>query len=362
MSDALSTGKKKILYVEILRILAILFVLFNHTNTDGFTHFTLCGIGSFAYWFWMFFSIFCKFSVPVFFMISGMMLLGKDESLAELWKKRIFKYAVILVLFSLFQYLWECLPAGRTVSVREYFLRMYSDGVVEEYWFLYFYLAFLMMLPFLRKIAQNLKPLEFNYLVALQIVFGGVIPVAEYLIFKGTVTLNALIIPANVLGYIVFYPLIGYYLGNRLKEVTAKSCLISAALTVVSIAVMMYMTDFRIRFTGNMKDGLETFYQTLLPLVAVFIFLIVRKVFEYKTVPDLAEKLIITAGGSVFGIYLIEKMTREALFGVFEFMDARINKFASVWIYVFTVFIVSAIVVSSFKYLLKILSTRNSAK
>ena len=246
------------------------------------------------------------------------------------------------------------MPAGRTVSVREYFLRMYSDGVVEEYWFLYFYLAFLMMLPFLRKIAQNLKPLEFNYLVALQIVFGGVIPVAEYLIFKGTVTLNALIIPANVLGYIVFYPLIGYYLGNRLKEVTAKSCLISAALTVVSIAVMMYMTDFRIRFTGNMKDGLETFYQTLLPLVAVFIFLIVRKVFEYKTVPDLAEKLIITAGGSVFGIYLIEKMTREALFGVFEFMDARINKFASVWIYVFTVFIVSAIVVSSFKYLLKI--------
>lgn len=358
MTDSLSGEKKKILYVEILRIIAILFVLFNHTKDDGFTHFTLCESRSFAYWFWMFFSIFCKFSVPVFFMISGMMLLGKEESLAELWEKRILKYACILVLFSMFQYLWESLPAGRLFSFKEYFLLLYSSGVVEVYWFLYLYLAFLMMLPFLRKIAQNLKPQEFNYLVVLQILFGGVIPIAEYLIFKGKVTLNSLIIPVNILGFTVFYPLTGYYLGNRLKAVTAKTCIIIASLFVASMAVMMYMTDFRIRITGDTKDGLETFYQSLLPLVAVFVFLIIRKLFENKSFPEFAEKLVITVGGSVFGIFLIEKMSREALYGVFELMDLRINKFAAVWTYIIIVFVVSAFVVSSFKFLLKLVMPR----
>lgn len=362
MNKELITGKKKILYVEILRILAILFVLFNHTKNDGFTHFTLCGSETFAYWFWMFFSVFCKFSVPVFFMISGMMLLGKEESLAELWKKRILKYAIILAIFSLFQYLLKCLPAGRAVSVREYLLLLYSDGVVEEYWFLYFYLAFLMMLPFLRKIAQNLRFQEFNYLVVLQIVFGGLIPISEYLIFKGNVTMNALVIPSNVLGLTVFYPLAGYFLGNKLKEVTKKTCMLSAALFVVSMGLMMFITDFRIRATGDINDGLETFYNSLQPLVAFFVFLMIRKLFEYTAFPKPAEKLIATAGGSVFGIYLIEKIIREALFDVFEFMDARINDFAAVWIYILIVLVVSTFVVSSFKCLYKLVMPRKSAK
>lgn len=362
MTDALSTGKNKILYVEILRVLAILFVLFNHTRNDGYTHFTLCAGGTFSYWFWMFFSIFCKFSVPLFFMISGMMLLGKEESLAVLWKKRILKFSCILVLFSLFQYLWECLPAGRMFSVREYFLLLYSKGVVEVYWFLYLYLAFLMMLPFLRKIAQNLKAQEFNYLVVLMIVFGGLIPAAEYLIFKGTVTLNVLIVPTGVLGITFFYPLIGYYLGIKLKEVTNKTCLITAGLFVFSMAVMMFMTDFRIRVTGNMKDGLDTFYQSLQPLVAIFVFLIVRRLFENKTFPKLTEKFIISFGGSVFGIYLIEKMVREALSGIFEFMYQRINRFLAVWIGILIMFIVSAFIVSAFKFLMRLLKPRKKTE
>ena len=362
MTEALSTDKKKILYVEILRMFAILFVLFNHTKNDGYTHFTLCTSGTFAYWFWMFFSIFCKFSVPVFFMISGMMLLGREEFLKDLWRKRILKYAGILVLFSLFQYLWECLPAGRAFSFDEYFLLLYTQGVVEVYWFLYLYLAFLMMLPFLRKTAQNMKSHEFNYLVVLQLVFGGLIPIVEYMLFKGTVTLNALAVPTLTLGAAVFYPLIGYYLGNKLKEVTSKTCLISAALFVFSMAVMMSMTDFRIKVTGELKEGMDAFYQSLQPLVAVFVFLIIRKTFENKTFPKIAEKLVITVGGSVFGIYLIEKMVREALGGVFDFMDARMNKFAAVWIYVLIVFVVSAIIVSAFKFLLKLAIPKKKAK
>lgn len=94
-------GKKKILYVEIIRIAAILFVIFNHTKQQGFVMFTLCEKGSFPYWFNMFFSVITGIGVPLFFMISGMLLLGREETIGYVWKKRILKIAVILFVFSL---------------------------------------------------------------------------------------------------------------------------------------------------------------------------------------------------------------------------------------------------------------------
>ena len=89
MSGAGDDMKKKLLYIEFLRAIAVLFVIFNHTGGDGFRLFLKYPAGSIQYWTCLSVSIFCKFAVPVFFMISGALLLGKDEPLKVLWKKRI---------------------------------------------------------------------------------------------------------------------------------------------------------------------------------------------------------------------------------------------------------------------------------
>ena len=73
--------KKKLLYIEFLRAAAIFFVIFNHTATEGFLLFTKYPTDNIQYWLYLAISIFCKFAVPVYFMISGALLLGKDEPL-----------------------------------------------------------------------------------------------------------------------------------------------------------------------------------------------------------------------------------------------------------------------------------------
>ena len=64
--------------------------------------------GSLPYWVYMFFSVFCKISVPLFFMIAGALLLKKDMDLKEIWSKKISRILAALVIFTAVTYIgWE---------------------------------------------------------------------------------------------------------------------------------------------------------------------------------------------------------------------------------------------------------------
>ena len=93
-------------YIELLRIIAIFLVMFNHTWVYGFSYFNQC-VGTPWYWFYLFWSILVKIDVPLFFMISGALLLKKEEeSVTVLYKKRVSKIIIALSLFSFISYLF----------------------------------------------------------------------------------------------------------------------------------------------------------------------------------------------------------------------------------------------------------------
>ena len=52
-----------------------------------------------------FLSLVCKAAVPLFYMVSGALLLGKNESFGELARKRILRIVAVIVIFSLLYYL-----------------------------------------------------------------------------------------------------------------------------------------------------------------------------------------------------------------------------------------------------------------
>ena len=93
------TGKKKILYVEILRIICIVFVIFNHTNYMGYVYFLSFDNGTLPYWFYMFFTVIAGISVPIFLMISGMLLLGKMNPLVMSGKNAFPNMLLFLLCF-----------------------------------------------------------------------------------------------------------------------------------------------------------------------------------------------------------------------------------------------------------------------
>ena len=123
-------------------------------------------------------------AVPIFLMISGMLLLGKDESIGFIWKKRIPKYVAILLVFSLIFYTLNSIHYNREFSIMELLICVYSKGVLIPYWFLYAYITFLILLPFIRKMARNFTgkefinelggiPADYDYRTIYDDLFGG---------------------------------------------------------------------------------------------------------------------------------------------------------------------------------------------
>ncbi|MBR2550839.1 MAG: acyltransferase family protein [Clostridiales bacterium] len=343
--------KNKKIYLEVLRALAIIFVVFNHTRQNGYVYFTLYEAGTFRYWFYMVFSVIAGISVPLFYMISGTVLLGKTESVGYVWKKRISKYAVVLLVFSLIIYVLGNYYSG-ALSVTDFLKRTYSEGVIVPYWFLYSYIGFLIGLPVFRKAVINMTDQEFKYLFGIWIVYNSLIFILQYRFSGGTLRMNELLIPASLTNILFFYPAIGYYLGARLEKVTTQMCIVSLIFATASVAVIMYMTDYKISLTGDLNESsVSYFYDCCRPFQVVCIFVCVRKLFENRKIPAFLEKVILNLGSSVFGIYLIEEMGRDILYSVFLKMCSVINGFAAVWIYVLAVFLLCWFCTASFRFL-----------
>ena len=133
--------------LELMRVIACFFVIFNHTGENGFFRFSLCDSGSFRFWVYLAVSIFCKFSVPLFFMVSGALLLEREESLGRLWRHRIGKIALVLLAWSFFYYLDEVWLGWREFRLGDFAGQFLWGNWNLSFWYLYAYLAMLMTLP-----------------------------------------------------------------------------------------------------------------------------------------------------------------------------------------------------------------------
>lgn len=146
---------ERVIYIDLLRIVACLMVIFNHTNERGFYRYVSDTPGSFWSIWNLIFSIACKSAVPIFFMISGAMLLDKEESLNVTYK-RICKFLVDLILFSLAYFWGDSYLEGRDFCIRDVLGTIIQNNY-WHLWYLYAYIALIVTLPFLRNFAKSVS-------------------------------------------------------------------------------------------------------------------------------------------------------------------------------------------------------------
>ena len=179
-----------LLHIELIRIIAAYFVIFYHTGKRGFFLFSVYERGSLQYWVYMIFSIFCKISVPLFFMIAGALLLKKDIELKEIWSKKIMRMLAALVIFTAAAYVGLGIWNGEeTLSVADYIEKLYTNQISVIFWYLYTYIAFLIALPFLRAIVKIIRDVDYKYLIIIFVLFTTVIPCIEYRFWQGSISL-----------------------------------------------------------------------------------------------------------------------------------------------------------------------------
>lgn len=236
----------------------------------------------------MFFSMISVFSVPVFFMISGVNLLTKEETV----KKqiiRIVRCVLILCIFEVVYYLENQLKYGDgTLSIKQFFLNMYtSEANGFHLWYMYAYICFLMILPFLRAMVKNLTDRHYVYLVTIAFIFMEIIPGIEMLFGYSIIKY---IVPTPMITNIVLFPILGHFY-NKITNKQAKYLLITAFAGVV------------FAYCINIKCGYNSQLCSL--AIATFVFLAFKMIFGKMTIAKVPYKIICILGKSTFGVYLI---------------------------------------------------------
>lgn len=343
-------SKNKKIHLELLRILAIFFVIFNHTSPEGYLGFA-SESNAVLYGTNMFLSVLCKVGVPIFFMISGALLLGKQESLRVLYKKRVLRIAVVLLLISVPNYI--LLSGDSPRSMFGFFRTIYTDTARTALWYLYAYICFLIMLPFIRAMAAQLKRKDYRYLLAVHIVLSVFLLVTDKFVFtKGH---NPYISVAIALESSLFYPLMGYYIEHIAEKSSfnKKNYLLAGALSVAAIAATCVTSQiYYTVFAGSLDNAAyQTFFEMLICIPALSLFFILKGTVRIKH-EGFLSRLIMQLGGAVFGLYLIENFCRLLLSPVIlKYVKPLTGDFAAAVLVVITTMITGFAVICLLKNL-----------
>lgn len=264
----------KKIHLDILRIIAIYFIIFNHTYTNGYFLFSIRR-DSLFFPFYLFLSIACKIAVPIFFMISGALLLKKEDSLQLILKKRVLRIVIVLTVFSFFQYLYSLNFQFEEFSWSEFFTILYSSEHATAYWYLYAYLGYLLMIPFLRKLATYMSNKEFIWLILLRLIIGALLPIMQYLIWKGDIRSNPDFLLNIVVQDSIFYPLLGYYIEHLVprKYINKKIMIQLLFASICAISISGLLTYYRCVQSNDWSVAPNQIFHSILifiPAAAIF--------------------------------------------------------------------------------------------
>lgn len=316
--------KKRRVDIDIIRTAACFFVVFHHTRGyQAFGH-----ADSFpAAWGYSLLSILTRMDVPLFFMISGALLLrDKQESYRYIFRHRILKIVILL-------------PVLTSMLTAIGAIRGYIDGFSVEtcirftlndagsvggmlYWYLYSYIGILLLLPYYRRMANGMKKQDFLMLFFIHLFFRSFLEIFNSLLVSNGIMEIAINTSLNnsvslALEQQLFYPLMGYYLDQKvdLRRVPSKKLFLVLASGVAGIFITSVMKLGELKNNGI---GFSEEYLTLFDyLTAICVFLLVKYICLKHNQFSSAKcfvKAVTVLGSLTFGMYIFEPFTKWVIY------------------------------------------------
>lgn len=292
--------------IELLRIIAMFFVVFNHTWNNGWTLFATYPVGSFRFFIYMPIAVFCKFSVPVYFMISGAVLLGKEE-LDIVVKKRIVRMIIVLFTISVLYFFYDILIGNTHYSDAKQMIVVFLKNIISgstkyNLGFLYSYIIFLVILPFLRTLVKYLEKHYYSYIFVISAAFMFLVPLVEQYLFIGTKMFSACsLLTTNI----IIYPIIGYYFFkiSNVKKMNTKRFLVAWCFNVLCIVISCVLTYIRILKTNETDiNHVQAFFNSFVIINGTVMFITFLRI---RISNESIRRVINKLGGFTFGIYLL---------------------------------------------------------
>lgn len=334
--------KEKTVYLEVCRIIALFCIMYQHTGGRGADAY-LYTDSKWVYVMSLIGTLISRIGVPLFWMISGELLLSKEESWQKVYKKRIPRIAGVLILFSVVRYLYLCIMDGQAGTVSEFAWKFYSQEIFLPYWFLYAYLGILLVLPFIKRMIWNLTEQEEMVLFILILGWNILHDISKiYLNIDFVINLSV----NNSMCYLVM----GYLMSNNkiLRKDEKRGLWLSIVAAVLVIGCVYLWTGYPVfgEIHGDAAGGCM-----VMPLTVSVYYMIRYISTKGKRPIDAIRHIILWCGSNVFGIYLIEDYLRNGTAVIWENLAPYISAVPACLIWLFVVFFIGNILVAGLRKL-----------
>jgi len=324
--------KQTITWVDLIRVVAIFLVVVIHVSGQ------LTNIwGKIPVDQWIIADIYggiARIAVPLFFMISGYLLLPRSESLRDFYLKRMPKILIPFVVWSFIYLGWYCGNHPNTCTPGVIWDLLFVQGTYYHLWFLYSLISIYLILPVLRlMIRPDTDKKILWYLILLWLIFQPLLTIAHKF-WDFSIKLNAPL----ATGFVCYF-ILGYLLGEI--TLTRARSIFSSAIWAIGMLITILGTYLFTRASGKFDGFFYDFVSLNVILASGAAFLLLRWVSERKPFTSSNFQAILrTVATSTFGIYLIHIIVIEVLSGWIPFLQINSLMGNAIW----SVPLVSAIV------------------
>ena len=285
--------KEKNYNLELVRMVSFLLVIAIHVSNYFCRAFGEITKGE--YLFSLVIDTAARVSVPCFFMISGALLLGREEPLRK-HGKRLVRFLTALIVWSLVYYLWNTFYMGSSYDLREI---LYVPAEAHL-WYLYAMIPVYLVLPFFQVMCRNMNlKLEKVFLI---VTTGAVLVNYGLWLFGAEAYYDLPLVGDRIYAYYVF---VGYYIYKYRRHIrlSQKS---AAVICLISLAAAFGTTWGVTELYGKHYEGALTYACPFIALASVMFFLFMLRLKDAHFMPgERTRKVIDLFCGCSFGIYLI---------------------------------------------------------
>ena len=278
-------------WVDFLRVTATFLVVLAHIGAWG------SGPG----WADAFFYTLSRNGVPLFFMLSGFLLLPKEEDTWIFLKKRAWKILIPFFFWSVVYDVYSnqaLAESGLTLeSAFRMFVRMLRGPRAPHLWYLYALIGLYLFTPILRLFIAKARKSEVWYYITLWL-----LAVPVFLVVQGFTPIRSGFELYYFSGYVGYF-LLGLALGQM--ELNPKVVGWAVTLFITGFAVTIIVVSLNL-FPDLDEAVLRTYFSLNVVAMSASAFLLLKQL--GRRVSPTAEGMLVTLSRSSFGIYLVHML------------------------------------------------------
>ncbi len=306
------TKHTNIQYIDSLRSLAIIGVIVIHITSPLVN---MAYNSNMPYW-WIgnIVNSAFRFAVPLFLMISGATLLGKEYDLREFYKKRMLRVLVPFLFWIVVYWIFRWLmltpkqQPHALSDITNWTINLFlNEGVSKHFWYIYMILFIYLFVPFISKLVQKSStPVLLIYLSSWAVLCIGTYSM-NLSFYKWTGDY-----PQKFLGYFQYagFLVLGYFLKNITIKV-GKTRLLAALVFIITVLICAVVAYLVSKHNHKLNLRIYSYFSLNTIIQSIAVFILLKDIY-------IKNRYITTVQNALsnysFGIYLVHIIIISILF------------------------------------------------